>query len=479
MVLFIKTQNNLDDDIELLCKMMINMEQNKHIFDGHGNRITSNSNRPFNNYTFQQVDYDISIYMGVVLLYVSEPIDNKNIKDKFISKFSILESNTELQLPVFNTFIKSTTYTVTTKKYSGNTTTSSINIGRSYRKLFSNKNDINKISDFGPAFIWLLQIVCVTNIDMDYPYLQISELNNMIPSKSYLMKSISTIIYDNVSVNLFNEKHMTKQLDYPSLNQYNMFKNNKILDEVIHISDTTGLDYEIVKCYKSDVSAKIDVYLYDENLLHNAKFINFEELKVRRRDITKPWFKQLLELYDYNKQELMEKNLEFSGKPSFPNDTCFISGMPLYDKVYVLKVVSMLNKDIISYILVCPYIYHVYHKTNKVVSSLHYYMKHNNVKILYINITNFPRIEYEAISMIPDKLINPLKKDIMLAISENGIYFPDNINSRTLKDDIYTVDLKKNCVYIGILNINDVNVIKYQNTNSILFQYINLDLRVT
>ena len=72
--------------------------------------------------------------------------------------------------------------------------------------------------------------------------------------------------------------------------------------------------------------------------------------------------------------------------------------------------------------------------------------------------------------MIPEKNISPLKREIMKSISVNGIYKNNDVNYT------YTADLQKNKIYIGIINnIHDYDIMKFNNTNTILFQTILMD----
>lgn len=464
MVLFIITQNEIDNDIDILCKMMINIEQNKNIYDKHGNANHPNIRKSFNSYTFQQVDYDISVSVGVLLLYMPSNTNliYSDIIFMLISKFRELDIITELKIPVSTELYKSTTYTLLSTQSSTERITSNSVYGTSYRKLINNDYDVKKCYESGSTFVWLVKTI---NYRSDN-YLQLAELNTNIPPKSYLMRSISTIIYD--YNHIFNEKHMTKQLDYPLLSQYNMFKNNQILDEAIYISDTFGLDYEIVKCYRPTISSRI---FFNETDDAKISILDYNEYEIRRRDITKQWDKQLSESYNYNEQELLEKNINESGKPSFPNDVCFITGMPLYQKAYLLKVAYItniitgeINEKTISYILVSPYVYHsVFNKKTNIYFKS--YLQSKKITILEVFISNIHRSEYDAIDMIPNKLIKPLKKEIMLSISKNGVY------NMTKNNCLYTVNLNKNCIYLGINNFNDTDVINYQNTNTVLFNW--------
>lgn len=456
MVLFIKSYN--DPNIDLLCKMMINIEQNKTVYDIRGNENPPNIRNPFNYYTYQQVDYEMTVSMGTVLIYGNNTI--QNIEGILVSKFNELNKNdTNTMVPAKCSTYNSTTYTLMNKKPGTDTTTSTSTYGTAYRKIITSQYDIKKCCESGSKFVWFIQQIL-------QPHLMVTELCQRMPSKPYLMKSISTIICD--CKDLFSVSNNLKQLDYPSLNQYTMFNDGQILDEPINISDTYGLDYEILKCYVPDLQQKFSIYGY------KVDTVDYNEYKIRRLNPTKSWQQQLTEPFDYDQQELLEKDNEEIGKPPFRNDVCFITGMPLYENAYMLKIVFMRNaievdEKTVSYILVSPFFVHNI-LINKKRPCIEYYLKIHKIKVLEHFKTKFGRSESDAIRMIPDKLISPLKKDIMLAISINGAYKKNDTNLNNIV--LYTADLEKNKIYLGIMNnIYDTNIAKYYNTNTILFQY--------
>lgn len=468
MVLFIKPVTSVIDDMDLVCKMMINIEQNKNIFNVNG-ILNTNNKKPFNNFVYQDVNYEMTVSMGVLLLYIpfNSTIKYGEIEQRLIHNFreNIGLDDYDIKVPINTHPYNSTNYTLLTTEYTDSTSTIASNIGgKVYRRIINNIHDVRKGCESGSKFIWLLQII-------DRPYLQIPELSVRIPNKIHLMRSISTIIYDGTQ--LFNVKHGLHQLDYPSLSQYNMFKNNQILDEPIHISQISGLDYEIARCYDNTISNKL-LFSGSTNTLFST--VDHTKFKIRRPNPEKKWYQQLSEPFDFDEQEYLERNIKETGKPVFHNDICFIMGIPLYKKAYLLKVSyipkmeDVDNKKYNSYILVSAYVYHTITGHHDI--SIDNYLHKYKISVINTRITNFNRSEADAIDMIPKKNISPLKREIMKSLSVNGAHKKGDEYSEC----IYTADVQKNKIYIGIINnINDTNIIKYNNTNTILFQAILLD----
>jgi hypothetical protein len=480
MVFIIKPHGVLDDDLKIISKIMLNMEHNKNIFKLNGTRNTeAASQKPFNCYTHQNVDFDINVSMGVILLYLPEGCTTTEVSvQKSLMKIfrNLSYENSEVPYKFGN--YNSTAYTLITKKYdtSCNSTTSVSTYGSSYRKIITNKTDIKRCRERDTRFIWLIQ-------NTVNKYLSVSELCNKPLLNNYLAKSVSTIIYD--ARNLFDMKHGTKQLDYPNIYQYNMLKKNRLLDKHISISQLYGLDYEILSYYYNEIK-----YC---NIINNANYINqtlsfdtrlHDDFEIRRRNTSKDCYKQLYESFNYEEQELIETNIVENGKPSFPKDVCFITGMPLYNKAYILKVEAVPTEckntseektnSIVSYILVCPYIYHsyIYNICNKNTSPFYSGTKLGRLFIKELYITDIDRKEYDVINLIPKKMISDLSREIIYSISRYGIMCQEPNIGINMNYTLYTANLELNKIYVGLSNMYDKHIIEYDNTRTILFGYI-------
>jgi hypothetical protein len=488
MVLYIKTHDDSYATIDLIAKQMINIEMNKNIFDKIGNRIPTNLCTPFNIYNINQVEFNISVSTGVILMYLPNVYDTiiKSFINAIVNRIEILDNElsnnslTTLDKLIDIEAYKSTTYTSITKKINIMDYPKTNCVGRIQprRKILINGNEIKRNHDNGVLFVWSLKCINKDN------YLSIPEVSVLIQEQTYLMKSISTIIVD--KIDLFNIPSFTKQINYPSLEQYSIFDNKQILNKQIYISLMFGLDYEILKCYKHElklpkknimeISLKLIPYtdlsissFCFKNKHNNVKSLDNQHKKqIRRRNPKKEWYNQLRESFDYKKQEEQELNINESGKPIFPYDVCFITNAPLYGNAVVLKVSYKNKENTNSYILICKLLYYIPFIIDNKEVCISTYFKLKNIEILESYLTNMVRTESDAINMIPNTLIDPLKKEIMESISINGAYHKLIHNRRLL----YAINIKKNKVYLGMTNIYDSDIIEYKNTNTILFNSI-------
>lgn len=471
MVLLIKKQTDLDNDLLLIAKMMINIEHNKTIYKLNGSLSNENIiKKPFNSYTHQQIDFDINVSSGIILLYILVPrrdteYNVSNIQQKLIGYLSQIESDydSNIKIPYKMQKYNNTTYTLLSKKYNStkSTTGTGLNYGTnfspSYRKIVANKHDFKKCVEYGSRFVWLIQI-------NNEKYLTTPELNDRPLSNQYLSRSISTIIYDNQ--NIFDMKHGTKQLDYPNIYQYTKTKNNQLLNEKIVISNITGLDYEILSYYQPDIYSK---YIIKE--LDGMEFKSYHDYEIRRKDNNKDWLNQIFEPFNYEDQELIELNIDENGKPSFPKDVCFISGMPLYNNAYILEIHHFPKNEFkeedekynTSFILVTPFIYY-----NEIFRhNLFKESAHGRIKISKVYITNIERTEFEAINLISEKKISPLKREILYTISKYGIMKSNDLYNTSM----YSINPELNKIYIGRNNIYDTDILEFNNPNVVLFHY--------
>lgn len=483
MVFIIKSNNYVRTtyDIDKICKMMINIEQNKYIYNIDGiENDAKESKTPFNLYTYKNVEYNITTSIGVLIIYVknsSEDVTASNLSNDMINKFIQLdgdEGGSCDNLPVSTPYHKSTYHTLVTLNNNivpnliPNTLTNNSLYRLSYRTLIFSLRDFKKACESGTRFIWYVHI----NHRINTPYLNIVELSERIPNKIYLMRSISTIIYDGNDV--FDVKNNTKQINYPSLNQYISYKNDKIIESPVHIKQIYGLDYEIISHFNRKNTEKISKIFYEKS--KSFKLVDYKDFKLRRIDRDKLWYNQLHDIFDYDIQELSELNSKETGKPIFPNDICFITRMPLYKHCYIAKVgfisenkqnddISNVNYVNISYILIAPYLYHSYKDFNQ------YFTDKCCYSILDMYISLYPRTEVETINLIPSENIDDLKRNLLRCISLNGCCLK-NINNCS-KTRLYTFDIDTKIVYIGYDSIiTDSDIIRHKDTDNILFRFI-------
>lgn len=457
MVIFIKEESNTVD-IDKICKIMLNVENNSTIFDNDGNLIPIDSRKSFNNYEINEVEYDITVSIGFILLYL--PIDNRltvrNIIENIITKINALERVFDIRTINMDRPVNIGTYKCTTYTYLGKNLSMADFDDTGYRNIIHDKHALRDVCKNKFGFTWFIKIIVKND-----KYLKLHELCNLMPTQENLMKSLSTIIYDNRQ--LFNVDTIQKQIDYPKLSQYNMFINGQILKDTIHISPIYGLSYEILKCYIPDVKWNY-INIYREKIKLDTCH------KIKRRDPNKKWFKQLQTPFDFTEQESMAYKYQKSGKIPFSNDVCFVTGAPLFNNILLLKVVY--NNDVTTetHILINANTYNAKFIVNNKYDNLHKYFISKKIMIISEHIIAYNRNESDAIDLIPKNLIDPLKKDIMESISINGIH--RKIFGYYNQSHLYTINIKKNKIYLGFERIYDYHILKYQNTNTILFNVV-------
>lgn len=494
MVLIIKQSDNIDHMVDRICKTMINIEQNKTIFKKDGSIIHDvDIVEPFNTYTYKQVNYDITASLGVLLIYKTN-ITFSELYLLLIAKFEELDAHinySNLMISCSRGCYKSTYHTLITTSYKNMTK----NLGRHHNRCLVNYDSVNvERADNLSQFMWHIQIINTTS------YLHISELSyNYSPNKSYLMRGTSTIIYDDY--NLFNVSDYTKQINYPALEQYIAFDQNRLLNETVYISRIVGLDYEIMRHYYTD---DIDEYNKYSIISEGMEFEDYKKFKIRRVNISKKWYTQITELFDYATQEELEQTRDETGKPPFPNDVCFITRAPIYGAFYIFEVRKLARpsrvsarsqagpaesheapaqqaeaqaNENVSYIMVSPMIYMCCMKIkNKIYSFMEYFEKKSGYTISRKYIGQYARTEYECIQMIPDKKISSEKRDILLSISRDNAKIARNINGEVCYGyAVYVANISKKLIYVGLQNVADVDVIKYANNNTIIFGVVLYD----
>lgn len=468
MVYFIKSDVGFDQNVGKIAKLMINIEQNKNIFNLEGE--LKNDPTPFNLYTYNGIEYDIKASIGVITIYSNDNIQTQlhinNLIREFQSddRYNINSSNVPDAVKLSD--FKTTNHTILLKYSAPIHGTTSVVMGPSYRKIISNSNDIKKCKENGSKFIWL-----INGSSGNYHNINIQELSSTIPQKEFLMQSISTIIYD--QVNLFNVPSNTKQLDYPYIHQYSIFDQKRLIDSTVIISDAFGLAYEIINCYDIGIKIKKKHFLHHNPTL---KFVDYNNIKLKRVDVSKVWHTHINEKFDFESQEKLEDQSDEIGKPPFPIDICFITRVPLYKHAYVIKV-GLEEKtpetySNITHILVSPSIYSSSIPDTKVVPNCitnfrNYFTDKTKYTILDTYITKFNRTELDAIDLIPRDRISDQRRNLLRCISLNGCYFANEHYPKTL----ITVDKEKKIMYAGFKDMYDRRVLSYINTNTVLFTF--------
>jgi hypothetical protein len=488
MVLFLNSQSaGVVEDIPMLCKMMYNVECNRKIFRLNGNpQSTKVHNDPFNSYTYKQVNYNISPSYGVLVIY-GDCMPIKQFAELLQTKFEYFKLYDRIGLSPYSLGTnKSTAYTLISKDSAGLKKTSTNIYHEHYRKIITNLADLNLIMKTSPKFIWY--VLNVSNKAYLYP----PELSTGYPSEEYLNNALSTIIYDGAQ--LLNVKHGMMQINYPALTQYTISYKSRIIPELVYISVKAGLLLEIASYYDDEEEKDEErKYLFYDRLPTEFQnyyigCIEYASAKVRRLDPSKLWHVQLNTHWDYQDQEDQEKNIIETGKPTFHNDVCFLSKTPLYNTVYLIEVIHNKKKlpvvfttevktteidPIVSCIFVSPYMMHYSFekKQNGLHMRLPEYLKTFGYQIIGCSTVKFPRKEFAVIKEIKSNKISDKKRELLYIISKYGCM-------RKIKNNqyyMYAFNPNNNQVYCGFPSqINDIEILEYQNTNTILFRYIDV-----
>jgi hypothetical protein len=485
MVLIIKSTNNQVRDYRRLAAQMINMETNQRVYDDDAKELypdTKETKRPkFNSYVLNSVEFDFTLTMGTIVLYLKTNsayaiTDHANLIAEEIRKLTFPTNFTETLSNKSNyyTMAKSNILNSTTVLHNGHI------FQKCYRKIITDPFYLKKVLTSNTAhFVWLIVIKNEGNFRGSH--LSIQEVDPAFPSEIYLNKSICTIIYDDIDI--INTQGIKKQINYPSLGQYRMFSQKQILEEAIYVSWTGGLRYEIYYQFTgrqaifNNITLELngDAMLGIDNEVYKPIMpeLEFKEVELKRLNPDKSWEEQLLETFDYNKQEEDEINLVEEGKPKFPNDICFISKIPLWARFYVIRVK---NETCEFDIAVAPSVVH-----NKILAGKLYLdfkeqlsHKNNKVSMVSLRICSHPRTFLQVLDMIPNK-ITSVKKNIMRCMEMYGAYSKSNDSgNKTSKfrhsRNYYVMDKNTKQMYVGVKGCNDIHVSLYQNTDTILFR---------
>jgi hypothetical protein len=446
MVIFVKGSELVD--AKRLHSIMTNIEKNKNVYnmDGSLNK-TKNNKKSFNKYIYNQIEFDATVSCGFLIIY-NLHLNVDDLIDELTYHFDKDLNEDDSYYPVSSNNYKSTQHTMILNKTNRVGTSSQLKMKPSpYRILCKNSKLISGYIGSGARFVWYIHHVKKNN-----EYIQIQELCSRMPTKMYLMRSISTIIYD--SMNIFNVKPNLKQLDYPSINQLTQ----NLLPIRIRINYIYGLDREIVSNWMDIPDTSILL------TLQNIKYTECKYSKYKTSKVNKnvSWVKQL-------KKELSKPfNLKKYEQSELPDDICFISRSPLYGAIYIIEINSKIPNDSTDtkcYISVNAYIFHSMFENDYLIR----YLSKKDISINKVFVSSYPRTELMVINMIPDDKIHKVKKNIMKCISKNGACVDKSINNNS---KIFTYDAEKNIIYLGLPNyIHVITSHEYRKNNTVLFSW--------
>jgi hypothetical protein len=275
---------------------------------------------------------------------------------------------------------------------------------------------------------------------------------------------------------LFNIDKIIKQIDFPNINQID-YKN--IIRRHIVILGTDGHMYEIFKymlkmnseIYK--ILEKIGGLYMGAHPYYKVPKLTLTEIDVSKLIITKPW-----------KTITDNINLLYKLDPDGYGDTadgiqlyCFILGIPIYNTANVCKI-TFINDNTEKYIILSNEIIRICASTSdrtmnsdeiQIILNNFISKKHKLKLDLYMNIIFPDPIKIYSLREVMDVVnVPPIEKNLFTAIYDNGLFM---VSEKRPKNLWYTTfNIESNQIFIGFCDdISDKNIIKYINTDTILF----------
>jgi hypothetical protein len=463
-------------NIRRIAAMMINMETNQHFYDDCGKVAYADSpdvKRPaFNTYVHKSVDFEFTLAFGVVLIYTPEFLYNFNFVELIKTQLQIMEMPSNFTEHVNEMSDNYTMVKSRVKNFDTTTRQHSRPRDTQYRKIIPDQHDVKRTVSTNHQFSWLIIVKSSSNFRGST--LSVQEMDPIIPSEIYLNRSVGTIIFDNLD--MFNIPNMTKQLDYPYLHQYNIYRKKRIIVEPIHICWTGGLRYELNYLFTGTAQIHTN---YNPLIRWNIELgepILPNMLYLKRLNPDLEWTTQLKDTFDYKQQEEDEVNLCEEGKHPFLNDVCFITKIPLWGKFYVIKIA---NENCEFQIAVVPSAFHSLHMKGTISFDIIELINQCGVTVTSVSVSECSKTFMEVLDSVPN--LNPVKKNIMKCMELYGCYsrvdqsggsyrnYSSNVtnSNRTY----YTMDKHTKQIYVGITHIKDLHMFMYAE-NAILFRVI-------
>ena len=434
MVFIIKATEDFID-YETICKYMINMELNKTLFDQNG-KFINHQDIPFNKYYDNNIEYEFNYSSGTIIIHHKNFIYNSDVDN--ISKLQFIKN---LKLELKENIIKKIDDICKKHKinlYKRTSVSSKLANSTNYTEIYKYENYKRNVFIYpelkvgNSSFVW--QII---SMDKSSNGLKIHDFSNGVTEKE-LKSSPSCIIYDAINLYDFNtfsseskSCKIIKQLDYPSIKNYTVFTNNKIINESIYLGNYYKIDYEICKEY-------VKLY-FMHKLIDEIKESQIEDILVRQKGSINDLHyeeKNMFKLPDINKGSAI---------------SCYITNCPLYDEVYILEIISS-KTGLKSKILVNRFIANVRITYNKKECYIKALLNKNGLSINNIQII---KIKKTIINVINEMKWSNEKKNLYKLLAYN--------KSPTKSYGKYRILNSKNNVYIGTRHLTEYDIIKYEN----------------
>lgn len=405
------------DDLDLISKMMINLEKNKFIFDTKGVQI--NEEKAINYLQKDGINY--KFHSNVFKIYCSHETWSKierNIREIIV--------NNDIKVGSSNGY----------ERYSSSNEMELIKTTNEYRRRFITR--IKDVCNNKYYIYWCYSnIKCLINDFKGY-----RQSNYTV----YQLLNFNSIVLDTEEI--FNFPPGVSILNRP----FNTcdFKNDQYIasHRSINILNLNGFIFKIwsPELYKEFIKHMKYFYTINpvrEEKINNLQILRCDKSKLRYEEIITQIKKTKKNNNDFIFDELEEARNIACGFPSTFNDICYKCKIPLYDYIYALKIPRKKGN---SHMLMCRYC------ITYLLGSIRKY----NLELLKIN---YPRKMDEVIRYLP---IEEKEKTLLI-----DLY----LNPCTIINGCY-----ENDKYKGYKNIKDFLMNKYtHDPNKKAFFYNNLD----
>lgn len=347
---------------QLIC-LMTNIESNCHIFD-ENSRLVEEGNplagRPFNVYEDNSICDEFRFVKGYIRC-TGLVISNSIIEERMATMNKFMPKDISLDL----------SYGYPTAHY----TVARVQITKEYSRLFAYHNQKMKGIKYKYHFIWMNESFGLN----DFQELNTSKTKS-IPETHELMRSLSTIIFDNGSI--FASDHygqdlvagkLAHHINYPEI--WQIRGSDRIVNLPVIISEKFGIRLNIAKKFTHLIPSTKNFTL-NKNYLDDKLFYRegdgadgFDvieekpicELNLAEFDKKESIFKKIRRpnsVYNLIRQNISPENVNQLTLDTILNYlVCHICRTPLYDKFYYINAAHQ-NNTLVPHIPICALCMH-------------------------------------------------------------------------------------------------------------------------
>jgi hypothetical protein len=331
---YFKTNGSQAVDIDKIAGEAINIAYGKNYYvDGKENPYVD-LKKPYTVYTIDSVEYEIHPNVGII--FILAPISSTpGIKDRIRQKIEQFERDliTKYGMVKPPVGIPGTTQYLAIEDV-GNTG----NTGIPNIVFAPNVRGISHVSQ-GARFSW--------NIVGDVSDLSLKDLPVRSAERDTLILSLSSIIYDTMDTFTLPDGYLSP--DYPSSLETTAYKKDLFISEPIIMTPVHGLVYEIARAFnlehwKNRKEKKIYGHVSFPKS-HPLNWIKWDDVKpIVRNDNVLDFVEQIKDALDYDSNLADESDVQDKNA----DHTCFVTGIPLYDDIYVFDVYQQIIETFVD-----------------------------------------------------------------------------------------------------------------------------------